>query len=351
MTAGPRRISVVLPVLDEERHIGEVLGSLLEQEFPEDMFEIVVVDGGSTDKTAEVVSRFATAHSNVTLLHNEKKLSSAGRNAGARAAKGDVVLFIDGHCEVPGRLLLASAARLFAETGADVLCRPQPLDVPAEPGTRATRVQRAIALARSSWLGHNPSSVIFATKKEGFVDPESSGAAYTRKVFERIGGFDETFDACEDVDFNLRAKKAGLRAYTSPALTVRYVARENLRSLFRQMMRYGRGRARLVMKHRLDAARSALLLGLPPLLAALLVALSFFSRRALLLLVLAASGYVAALIVTALILSSRRDARLFSSLALVFLTLHAGLFAGFWEGLFRGRQSSAARLARTHDKR
>ena len=73
--------------------------------------------------------------------------------------------------------------------------------------------------------------------------------AYRRQVFEQIGEFDTRFDACEDGDFNHRLDRAGLSCYLVPAIAVRYQPRATLRGLFRQLMRYGRGRVRLARKH------------------------------------------------------------------------------------------------------
>jgi hypothetical protein len=83
----------------------------------------------------------------------------------------------------------------------------------------------------------------------GFVDPASSGATYRRPVFSRLGVYDESFDACEDVEFNTRVAAAGYKAYTDPRLAVYYAPRQSVRALFRQMARYGVGRVRLARKH------------------------------------------------------------------------------------------------------
>ncbi len=329
--SGDLFVSVVIPVLNEKRHIEGLLASLLAQEYPSAAYEILVVDGGSTDGTVEIVNRLAGGHPNLRLLENPRRLSSSGRNVGARAAKGDVVLFVDGHCEIPDELLLRNLCNLFAETSADVICRPQPLEVLGEG-----ELQRAIAVARSSWLGHNPFSLIFAVEKEGFVDPQSSGAAYTRLVFERVGYFDETFDACEDVDFNLRAKKAGFKAYTSPAVAVRYHPREDIDSLYRQMLRYGSGRGRLFAKHPLHALTGALLLSVPTLILLLLTVVSFFFQGARLLLLFLVIAYLSTAAVVSLALSVGQQLRLWPSIFRAFLVIHAGLFLGFWRGLFVG---------------
>ena len=239
-------LSIVLPVRNEASHIGTVLAGLEGQSYPHDRFEVLVTDGESTDGTPEVVERFSQGASlSVRLLRNPARLSSAGRNVGARNARGQYVLFIDGHCQIPSQTLLWDTVNLFEATGADCLCRPQPLTMDGR-----TEFQEVVAHTRATVLGHGYGSDIYGTDFEGFVDPRSSGALYRRSVFERIGYYDETFDACEDVEFNFRLLKAGLFSYLSPKLTVRYQPRNTLGLLWQQMVRYGRGRFRLIHKHR-----------------------------------------------------------------------------------------------------
>src|SRR5262249_36769813 len=134
-------------------------------------------------------------------------------------------------------------AEAFLVSRADCLGRPQPLDV-----TGANCMQRAIAAARSSRLGHHPASHIYSNR-EGFVPPQSVAIAYCRDVFDMVGLFDERFDACEDVEFNHRGARAGLACWFTPRVRVRYYPRASLPGLFRQMVRYGRGRVRLLRKH------------------------------------------------------------------------------------------------------
>lgn len=238
-------ISVVLPVRNERTMLPRLLDELLEQSYPPDRYEILVVDGQSTDGTAELVTRqYADRPVKVRVIDNPKIRSGPGRNAGVRAAAGEVIVFIDGHCTIPSRALLADTAEILARTGAECLCRPQPLLAPA-----ATPTGEVIAHARACWLGHGRDSLIYDMTRSGFVDPASSGATYRRDVFERAGLYDENFDACEDVEFNTRVRKAGLRAYTDPRLAVYYQPRSSVRGLLQQMIRYGRGRVRLMRKH------------------------------------------------------------------------------------------------------
>ncbi len=237
-------ITVIVPVRNEARFIARTLECLLAQDYDPARFEILVIDGGSSDGTQEIVSNFAIKHANLRLLRNPRQLSSAARNVGIRHARGEIVLLIDGHCELHDRLYLQKLTAAFERSGADALGRPQPLDV-----SDANSFQAALAAARNSRLGHHPDSFIYSAA-ERFVPAKSVAAAYRRQVFEQIGTFDERFDACEDVEFNHRLDRAGLRCFFTPEAAVAYVPRNSLGGLFRQLTRYGRGRIRLLRKHR-----------------------------------------------------------------------------------------------------
>jgi glycosyltransferase involved in cell wall biosynthesis/GT2 family glycosyltransferase len=238
-------LSIVIPIRNEQAHIGDVLTALVAQEYPANRFEILVADGHSTDRTVEVVREFSKKTAvDVRCLENPAQLSSAGRNVGARQARGEFVFFIDGHCEIPSHTMLRDAVHLFDKYNADCLCRPQPLTSAGN-----TLFQDVLAHARATPLGHGRDSTIFSVDQEGPVNPMSAGALYRRSVFDRIGYYDESFDACEDVEFNYRVWKAGLTSIISPKITVLYRPRLGLRPLARQLMRYGRGRCRLVCKH------------------------------------------------------------------------------------------------------
>ena len=237
-------ISIIVPVRNEARCIEQTLNCLVAQRYDPRRFEILVIDGQSTDATRELVMAFARRHPNVRLLANPGRLSSAGRNVGVRHARGEIIVLVDGHCELDDDRYLLSLAGAFQRSDADCVGRPQPLDV-----TGASPLQQAIAAARSSWLGHHPDSLIYC-RQEGFVPAMSVAVAYRREVFDAVGLFDETFDACEDVELNYRVDRAGLRCYFTPSVAVRYRPRGTLAGLFRQLARYGRGRVRLLRKHR-----------------------------------------------------------------------------------------------------
>lgn len=237
-------LSVIVPVRNEQAFLAGTLDQLFRQDYPADRFEVLVADGRSTDRTRAIVAELQHTHTNLRLLDNPRGWSSAGRNAAVRAARGSIVLLIDGHCEIDNPHYLHDLAEAFDRSGADCVGRPQPLDVSA-----ASELQQAIAAARSCRLGHHPASHIYSDREQ-FVAPDSVAVAYRRAVFDQVGLFDESFDACEDVEFNHRVRGAGLRCFFTPKARVRYYPRDTLLKLFRQMVRYGRGRVRLLRKHR-----------------------------------------------------------------------------------------------------
>lgn len=237
-------VSVLVPVRNEGRFITATLRQLLEQDYPADRFEVIVADGDSDDDTRDQVQGLQTFHANLHLVSNPGRWSSAGRNAALEVARGDLVLVVDGHCDLDNPRYLADLAAAFERSGAACVGRPQPLDV-----SQATLLQRTVAACRASRLGHHPDSFIYSAE-ERWVKASSVAVAYRRDVFDTIGTFDERFDACEDVEFNHRLDRSGMTCLFAPAVRVRYHPRDTLKGLYRQMVRYGRGRVRLLRKHR-----------------------------------------------------------------------------------------------------
>src|SRR5262249_22109703 len=93
-------ISVIVPVRHEASHVAHTLERLFAQDFPTDRFEVLVADGRSTDETRTIVTALTHRFANLRLLDNPNQWSSAGRNVAAKAARGDVILLVDGHCEI-----------------------------------------------------------------------------------------------------------------------------------------------------------------------------------------------------------------------------------------------------------
>ncbi len=324
-------ISVIVPVRNEAAFIRPTLIQLLEQDYAPDRFEILVADGRSTDATRAIVGELQKQHAHLKFLDNPRCWSSAGRNVAIRAARGELLVIVDGHCDLANRHYLRDLAEAFARSGADCVGRPQPLDV-----STAAPLQRAIAAARASWLGHHPDSFIYSSA-EGFVRPQSVGVAYRRSVFEAVGLFDEAFDACEDVEFNHRVAQAGMRCFFTPRVRVFYYPRSSLRGLLSQMIRYGRGRVRLLRKHPdtftvpgFAPAAFLLGMGIGPMLAQVLPPLAAAYVGAV-------GAYLLTVLLTSLALAVKaRQPRWVVWLPLVFGVIHVGAGVGILHEVLTG---------------
>ena len=317
------QISVIVPVRNEAQNIRRTLNCLLDQEFDPSAFEVVVVDGASDDDTAAIVREMQSQLYQLQLLHNPNRLASAARNTGIQHARGQYIVIVDGHCAIHDRRYLANLVEAFERSGADCLGRPQPLRTEG-----ASRFQQAVALARESWLGHNPDSDNFANR-ERFVAPDNVAVAYRRDVFARVGLFDESFDACEDVEFNTRVRKAGLTCFFTPAIRVDYQPRSTLGGLFYQMFRYGWGRSRLGRKH----PSSMTLPSLAPVLWLLWLpvgmVLSLVSNLVAVVFGMSLLIYLLAVLGESVRLSLKKSLRFMHRVPLIFVTIHVGFGWGF----------------------
>jgi succinoglycan biosynthesis protein ExoA len=326
-------LTVVVPVHTEEKYIARTIQLLLDQDYPHDKLEILVGVADSADRTAEVVKEIESREPRVKYFHNPYGFSSGARTLGSQMAKGEIILFVDGHTWIDNNQVFKNTFRLMEEKGVAILSRPQFLDTPENDF-----FQRAVSLARKSAIGHGLDSTIYTTE-EKYVDPTSSGAAYTREVFTQVGYFDTAFDACEDVEFNYRCARAGFRSFTSMKVAVYYYPRSSPRTLFRQMTRYGRGRFRLASKHPRTLSISTLIPALFTGGMPLLGILSLFRQSAWSLFLACIFAYSLAVLGTTSAIALRHGWNYFPALPGIYLTIHTGLGWGFlcelWASVFR----------------
>jgi succinoglycan biosynthesis protein ExoA len=247
----PPFVTVVVPTLDEESHVEACLQSLLPQ-WPPSHCEVLVVDGGSSDRTVEVVASVARRHPSphhppVRVLHNPHRVQSAAVNLAARCCspRTQVLLRADAHAVYPGDFVRSVVDDLLRTGAGSVVVG---LHTVADPNRG---VQRAIAAAQRSRLG-NGGARHRVVPREGPVD-HGHHAAFDLDWFRRLGGYDPTFTHNEDAEFDHRARAAGGTVWMS-ATAVQYTPRATLRALAGQYLRHGAGRARTLRKHRLRPA-------------------------------------------------------------------------------------------------
>jgi glycosyltransferase involved in cell wall biosynthesis len=232
-------VSLIVPVRNEKTHIHRCLESIVHQDYDRRFFEILVVDGASTDGTREIIEKFRRRHKNLTLINNPRGIVPISLNLGLQRAKGEIIIRVDGHASITPNYISACVS-VLRRTQAD--CAGGPI-----ASVNEDKDGRAIALAMSSKFGVGNSHFRIADY-EGYVDTLAFGA-YRREVFERIGVFDEELVRCQDDEFNYRLRKNGGKLYLSPQIKSFYYPRTNLKKLWRQYFQYGVWKIRVLQMH------------------------------------------------------------------------------------------------------
>jgi glycosyltransferase involved in cell wall biosynthesis len=230
-------VSVVLPVLNEERHLRVAVGSILGQDYAGDL-EVVLALGPSRDKTNAVASELAT-DPRVRLVDNPTGRTPNGLNLAIRASRYPVVVRVDGHSVIPPHYV-SRAVALLARTGADNVGGLM-------SASGVTIVEKAIAVAMTSRLGVG-NAPFHVGGGEGPADTVYLGV-FRRTALERVGGYDEAFTRAQDWEMNYRIRETGGQVWFSPELSVSYRTRSSLVALAKQYFHYGRWRRQVMRTH------------------------------------------------------------------------------------------------------
>ena len=153
---GDPLVSVIMPVRNEAAYIERSLGTVLAQDYPADCLEILVVDGLSTDGTREAVLAHAAQRPGLRLLDNPGRIAPAALNVGLSQARGEIVVRVDGHCEIAPDYVRRCVEHLQAGfEGAPIEAVGGPIERGTERGGAG-----AIGLAVSSWVGRGGSDFL-----------------------------------------------------------------------------------------------------------------------------------------------------------------------------------------------
>jgi glycosyltransferase involved in cell wall biosynthesis len=231
-------VSVIVPMRNESAWMARCLDAIFAQDYPSDRMEILVVDGMSDDGTYERLCERASADSRLRVLRNPRRIVPTGLNLAIRAARGEIIARVDAHTEIASDYL-SVGVELLARTGAENVGGPM-VKLGGGP------VGDAIAGAMSSRFGIGSYFQFAAAERE--ADTVYMGM-WPRKVFERVGLFDEELVRNQDDELSYRIRKAGGRILVSPAMRSRYQNRQSWRKLVRQFFEYGVWKVRVLQKH------------------------------------------------------------------------------------------------------
>jgi glycosyltransferase involved in cell wall biosynthesis len=237
-------VSIIVPIYNEADCIEQCLNSIIENSYPADRTEVLVIDGMSNDGTSEIVRRIESKNARIHLLNNPQRFVSQAMNRGILEAKGSIIIRVDGHATIDPDFILRNVRSL--EEHPEAWCVGGPVE-----SMNSTLVGKAIAAAMSSPIGVG-NAMFRLGNYEGYVDTIAFGA-YRRWVFDRIGLFDEELVRNQDDELNLRIWLVGGKIYMNPAIRSRYYPRVSLKKLGRQYYQYGFWRVRTIQKHRRPA--------------------------------------------------------------------------------------------------
>jgi glycosyltransferase involved in cell wall biosynthesis len=226
-------VSVLVPCRNERPFIARCLNSILANDYPATLLEILIIDGMSDDGTQDVIRSFAATTPHLRLLSNERGIVPAALNLGIAEASGEVVIRMDAHNEYP-RDYISALVDWLEKTGADNVGGAW-ITRPANGSTTA----RAIASALTHRFGVGNAQYRLGTVATPMrVDTVPFGC-FRKELFGRIGLFDEELIRNQDDEFNSRLLKAGGSIMLVPGVVSYYYARGSYRSLARMYYQYG----------------------------------------------------------------------------------------------------------------
>jgi succinoglycan biosynthesis protein ExoA len=232
------RVTIAMPAYNEENYIEACIASVQAQDYPRELIDILVADGRSTDRTREILAELSAEDPRIHMIDNPERLQAAGLGLLVKAAQGDIIVRMDVHCEYAADYV-RKCVETLERTGADNVGG-------AQRAKSKTFFQRALCAALESPLGVGGAKYRSA-EAEGFVDTVFLGA-FRRKVFETVGLWDPKAITNEDAELNQRILDGGGQIYLSRDIVVHYFPRDSLKSLAKQYYKYGRGRARTLIK-------------------------------------------------------------------------------------------------------
>jgi len=234
-------VSIILPVRNEAAFIERGLASVLRQTYPSDRMEVIVADGMSTDDTREkILDLAAGSQVPVSIVDNVKKIAPTGLNRAIERAVGDVIIRVDGHCEIEPDYV-ANCVELLQSGRAEGVGGP--IDTVGETPRAA-----AISMAMSSSFGVGGSAFRTVNDREMFTDTVAF-PGYTRKIVDQAGPFNEELVRNQDDEYNFRIRKLGGRILLSPMIRSRYYSRSTFASLWKQYFQYGYWKVRVLQMH------------------------------------------------------------------------------------------------------
>ncbi len=319
------KVSVIIPVLNEEKYVKNCLESILAQDYPQNHLEVILVDGNSEDKTIDIIKEYTEKYSFIKLLANEKKTVQHALNIGIKNATGKYIVRMDAH---------ASYANDYISKSIEYLKKTKCANVGGTTVVRGKNfIQKVIAAAYHSPFALGGSKH-YDENYEGYADTVAWGA-FERQYLLKIGMYDEKLPRSEDDDLNFRITERGDKIFVTPKIKSTYYPRDSFRGLFSQYFEYGKWKVAVIKKHHKPSRIAHLI----PMLFVLFLVLG--STLSLIFPVLSSlfAGVLLLYFILDLIFSFKNPYTkdILSKICLIWahFVIHVSYGLGFWAGIFK----------------
>ncbi len=228
-----------MPIRNEAAFIERSFGAILEQDYPSERYEVLIIDGMSDDKTRDLIHSLSESTSvSVRVIDNPQKIVPPAMNLGIRHARGEIIIRMDGHT-VAALDYLTKCIEVMENTNADNV------------GGRMDCVSDSllgdsIGVATSHPFGIGGAKFHYA-KEAQEVDTVYLGC-WRKETFQRYGLFDEYFLRTQDSEFNYRTRMLGGKIWLDPKIQSKYHNRASIPKLWKQYLQYGYWKTRLMYK-------------------------------------------------------------------------------------------------------
>ena len=231
-------ISVILPVLNEEKYLEDAVNAILAQKY-DGKLEVILAVGPSHDKTLEIAQRLHLIDSRIIVVENPTGRTAAGLNLAIAASQYSIIVRVDGHANIPSN---------YCQLVSEILESSGAINVGGVMAAQGQSLfERSVALAMRSPFGVGASR-FHTGGKAGEVDTVYLGA-FRKEALIAVGGFDERFTRAQDWELNFRLRQAGGVVYFDPRLVVTYRPRSTVKALAKQYFEYGRWRRVVSRRH------------------------------------------------------------------------------------------------------
>ncbi len=226
------QISVIIPCRNEEKYIELCLNSVVNNDYPREYMEVIIIDGESTDKTRDIIKSYTNRFPFIRLLSNKELTVPYALNKGIKEAKGDYIIRLDAHSEIPSNYF-SELITWSRKLGADCIGTICITEV-RHKNAKTLSIQKVL----TNKFGVGNSYFRIGTDEIKEVDTVPFGC-FRREIFDKVGLFDVRLTRNQDIELNKRIKRNGGKVFLLPHVYSKYFARETYHGIARNNYQTG----------------------------------------------------------------------------------------------------------------